>query len=86
MTVGILIVPAVELIWRALLLVALAGSFTSNTYLALTLAATARYLRHARSARAAAAAVSASSLPPVTIFKPVHGMEEQLASNLESFF
>lgn len=86
MTVGILIVPAVELIWRALLLVALAGSFTSNTYLALTLAATARYLRHARSAKAAAAAVSASSLPPVTIFKPVHGMEEQLASNLESFF
>jgi len=86
MTVGILIVPAVELIWRALLLVALAGSFTSNTYLALTLAATARYLRHARSARAAAAAVSASSLPPVTIFKPVHGMEEQLPSNLESFF
>jgi len=86
MTVGILIVPAVELIWRALLLAALAGSFTSNTYLALTLAATARYLRHARSARAAAAAVSASSLPPVTIFKPVHGMEEQLPSNLESFF
>ena len=28
----------------------------------------------------------ASSLPPVTIFKPVHGIEAQLEENLESFF
>lgn len=86
MTFGILIVPAVELIWRALVLVALAGSFTSAIYLALTLVATVRYLRFARSAKAAPAAISPSSLPPVTIFKPVHGMEEQLVSNFESFF
>ena len=34
----------------------------------------------------AAAATPESSLPAVTIFKPVHGMEAQLEENLESFF
>ncbi len=86
MILGILNVPAADLVWRALLLLALAGSLTSTIYLALTLAATARHLRRARSAQAAATATPAASLPPVTIFKPVHGMEEQLAANLESFF
>jgi len=71
---------------RALLLLALAGSFTSTIYLGMTLVATSRYLREARAAREAARATPASSLPPVTILKPVHGMEERLAANLESFF
>ena len=52
----------------------------------MTLVATARHSRRARSAQAAAAATPSASLPPVTIFKPVHGMEEELAANLESFF
>ncbi len=52
----------------------------------MTLVATARHLLRARSAQAAAAATPSASLPPVTIFKPVHGMEEELAANLESFF
>lgn len=86
MILGILNVPAVDLVWRALLLLALAGSFTSTIYLAMTLVATVRHLRRARSAQAAASAAPSASLPPVTIFKPVHGMEEQLAANLESFF
>src|SRR5207342_2583061 len=51
-----------------------------------TLVATVRYLRRARVAQAAAITTPASSLPSVSIFKPVHGMEEQLAANLESFF
>ena len=67
-------------------MLALAGSFSSTIYLALTLVATARHLRRARGAQAAANATPRTSLPPVTIFKPVHGMEEQLAANLESFF
>jgi ceramide glucosyltransferase len=75
-----------DLVWRALLLLALAGSFTSTIYLAMTLVATSRYLPRARAERVAAGAVPVSSLPPVTIFKPLHGMEEQLAANLESFF
>ena len=82
---GVLIAH-VDLVWRALLLLALAGSFTSTIYLAMTLAATVRHLRRARMAQAGASATPAVSLPPVTIFKPVHGMEEQLAANLESFF
>jgi ceramide glucosyltransferase len=86
MILGVLNAHGVELVWRALLLVALAGSFTSTIYLALTLVATARHLRRARMAQAAASATPGSSLPPVTIFKPIHGMEEQLAANLESFF
>lgn len=83
---GVVIAHGVDLVWRALLFVALAGSFTSTIYLAMTLLATSRYLGRARSAQQAAKALPASSLPPVTIFKPVHGMEEQLAANLESFF
>jgi ceramide glucosyltransferase len=86
MILGGLNAHGVDLVWRALLLLALAGTFTSTIYLALTLVATVRYLRRARVARAAATATASSSLPPVTIFKPVHGMEEQLAANLESFF
>ena len=86
MILGVLNAHGVELVWRALLLVALAGSFTSTVYLALTLVATARHLRRARVAQAAASATPRSSLPPVTIFKPIHGMEEQLAADLESFF
>lgn len=77
---------ATYLIWAAVLLVALVGTLTSTIYLVLTALATMRFLRHARSAQATAESVPIASLPPVTIFKPVHGFEDQLAANLESFF
>src|SRR5271169_406849 len=83
---GVLSAHGVDLVWRALLLLALAGSFTSTIYLAMTLVATSRHLSRASIAEAVARATPTSALPPVTIFKPVHGMEEQLAANLESFF
>src|ERR1051326_6187931 len=86
MILGGLNAHGVDLVWRALFLLALAGTFTSTIYLALTVVATVRHLRRARVAQAAATATTPSSLPPITIFKPVHGMEEQLAANLESFF
>ena len=86
MILGLLTIPATDLVWHGLLFLALAGSFTSTIYLALTLVATIRHLRRDRSARAAAATTPSTSLPPVAIFKPVHGMEEQLTANLESFF
>ncbi len=86
MILGVLNPHGVELVWRALLFLAIAGSFTSTIYLAMTLVAATRHLRRARTAQAAADAVPKSSLPSVTVFKPVHGMEEQLAANLESFF
>jgi ceramide glucosyltransferase len=86
MIAGVLLAHGIDLVWRALLLLALAGSFTSTIYLVMTLVATVRHLRRARAAQAAANATPPASLPRVTIFKPVHGMEEQLAANLESFF
>jgi ceramide glucosyltransferase len=52
----------------------------------MTLAGAVRYRKIAARARARALAVPAASLPPVTILKPIHGMEEQLEKNLESFF
>jgi len=73
-------------VWPFLLALAgfgLAGSFV---FLALVLVASMRFRRRARSEREAASAVPAEALPPVTIFKPVHGMEARLEENLESFF
>jgi ceramide glucosyltransferase len=52
----------------------------------MVLVAAMRWKRGARAQEQAAAATPESSLPPVTIFKPVHGMEAQLEENLESFF
>ena len=86
MIAGVFHAHGVDLVWLALLLVALVGSFSSTIYLGMTLVATGRYLRRADAERSHAAATPRESLPPVTIFKPVHGMEEQLAANLESFF
>ncbi len=83
---GVLSAHGVDFVWRALLLLALAGSFTSTIFLAMTLVATSRHLGRAGVAQSAVRATPVSSLPPVTIFKPVHGMEQQLAVNLESFF
>jgi len=77
---------AAAVVWRILLTVALIGSVSSAIFLFLALAAAWRYRRVAQAARSAAAAVPESSLPPVTMLKPVHGMEPRLKENLESFF
>ena len=75
-----------DFFWRSLLAIAgfgLAGSFL---FLALALVASIRFRRRAGCGKQEACAVPFASLPPVTIFKPVHGMEERLEENLESFF
>jgi ceramide glucosyltransferase len=77
---------AAAVVWRILLTVALIGSVSSTIFLLLVLAAAWRYRRLAQAARSSAAAVPDSSLPPVTMLKPVHGMEPRLKENLESFF
>ena len=72
--------------WNLLLAIAVLGTVSSSVFLAMVIAAAMRYRRLSRVAKRAAAAVPRTSLPPVTILKPVHGMEPQLSENLESFF
>ena len=79
-------VLATIMVWRVFLIVAIAGSLSSTIFLIMVLAAARRYLRLARRARQQAASVDISSLPAVTILKPVHGMEPRLRENLASFF
>ncbi|MGC2193184.1 MAG: glycosyltransferase [Terriglobales bacterium] len=66
--------------------IALIGTASSTIFLMMTLVAAVRYRRLAQCARATALAVPETSLPPVTILKPIHNMEAELEQNLESFF
>lgn len=62
------------------------GSFTSTVFLGLAIVAALRYVQVARLRRRQALATARQDLPPVTVLKPVHGMEPRLEENLESFF
>jgi ceramide glucosyltransferase len=79
-------VTAATAVWDALLGIAVLGVCSSTMFLFMVLGAAVRWRRGARAAQKAAAATPQSSLPAVTIFKPVHGMEARLEENLESFF
>jgi len=68
----------------AALALAAAGTISSTVFLALALLGAVKFHRGARAQEREAAA--ASSLPPVSILKPVHGLEERLKENIESFF
>src|SRR5947208_12408414 len=72
--------------WYALLAPPLFCTASSTVFLILALVAARRYRRYAENASRSADAVPESSLPPVTLLKPVHGMEPRLHENLESFF
>jgi ceramide glucosyltransferase len=69
-----------------LLGIAVLGVCSSAIFIFLVLVAALRWRRGADAERKAATETPESSLPGVTIFKPVHGMEAQLEENLESFF
>ena len=71
---------------RVLLGISAFGLVSSTIFLTLVVIATARFKRHSDQYRRVAQSIPRDALPPVTIFKPVHGMEERLAENLESFF
>jgi ceramide glucosyltransferase len=66
--------------------IALFGSFTSTIFLGMALVAALRYALKARGARQQMLLVPTGSLPPVTVLKPVHGLEPRLEETLESFF
>ena len=68
-------------IWGVLLTLALLGTASSTVFLILVFVAARKFLKLGKQPPFAA-----TSLPPVTIFKPVHGLEPRLAQNLESFF
>jgi ceramide glucosyltransferase len=65
---------------------ALFGSLTSTVYFGMVMVAAFRYAQASRRLRAQAQATPLQNLPPVTVLKPVHGMEPRLEANLESFF
>jgi ceramide glucosyltransferase len=77
---------ATPVVWRVLLTIAAAGTLSSTVFLIMVVVASRRYLRLARTARDWATSIAPSSLPSVTILKPVHGMEPRLRENLASFF
>ncbi len=67
-----------------MLWIAIAGTVTSTIYCLMVLAAAARFgLRKRREDREAE--VSAF-LPPVSVLKPLHGTEDGLERNIETFF
>ncbi len=74
-------------VWlRILLAIATAGLISSSVFLLLAIVASVRFKRRSEAQGNFALSTSTDRLPPVTIFKPVHGMEERLEENLESFF
>lgn len=73
-------------LWRVLVGISVIGTITSSIFLLLVLIAAARFKQRAKNERKAAFEIPYQSLPAVTIFKPVHGREERLRENLESFF
>jgi ceramide glucosyltransferase len=79
-------VPVTLLFWRALLGLAAFGLVSSFVFLLLAILATVRFKRRSASQQRDALFFAPNQLPPVTIFKPVHGMEARLEQNLESFF
>ena len=71
-----------SLLLQILFWVALAGSVTSTIYCLMVIVAAARFgVRKRREEKA-----ETMFLPPVSVLKPLHGTEQGLERNLESFF
>lgn len=66
------------------LAIALLGLVSSTIFLAFALLGAVKFRRDARQQYLATEA--AETLPPVSVLKPVHGLEPRLKENIESFF
>jgi ceramide glucosyltransferase len=64
--------------------VAVIGTISSTVFLVLALIGAGKF--HRDRGRQAADAALLTSLPPVSLLKPVHGLEARLKENIESFF
>ena len=73
-----------EIVAYILLAVALVGTLSSTAYLGLVLAGVVKF--RADSRKLLQPPVAEANLPPVSVIKPVHGLEPQLQENIESFF
>jgi ceramide glucosyltransferase len=73
----------IGLILYLFLALACAGTLSSTVFLGLVMVGAIKFHRDAAKQYKA---VADSSLPPVSVLKPVHGLEAQLRENLESFF
>ncbi len=69
------------MVWRLLLLTGAAGLVTSTGYLLLVMIASARFCRDRRKTT-----ISSTKFPPVSLLKPVCGMEPGLEEHLTGFF
>lgn len=72
----------ISVLIRVLLGLGVFGLVTSTVYMALVLGGVRRFLARRRGE----AAEGKYFCPPVTLFKPLHGAEPNLAAHLESFF
>jgi ceramide glucosyltransferase len=73
-----------ELILYFILTVAVLGTLSSGVFLGLALLGVIRFRRDAR--KQLSSIPDDAHLPPVSVLKPVHGLEAQLKENIESFF
>jgi ceramide glucosyltransferase len=74
----------IALILYFALVVALIGLLSSTVFLGLALAGVIRFRSDAQ--KQLASIPDDAHLPPVSVLKPVHGLEAQLKENIESFF
>jgi ceramide glucosyltransferase len=65
--------------------VAIAGTITSTVYFCLAILGAIQFRRSAHQQQEAFREVQAK-LPPVSVLKPVHGLEARMRENIESFF
>jgi ceramide glucosyltransferase len=74
------------LLWRVFLGIASFGLVSSTVFLFLVIVAAMRFGKRASETSRFISNIPYDQFPPVTILKPVHGMEQQLERNLGSFF